>query len=56
MNGLSQLVLTGSQTWWKIYRKKIDNFIVHPDHRSKVDCKLTDYVDAKARAKAGIMM
>jgi GNAT superfamily N-acetyltransferase len=47
--------ITGFWTAMKLWTGKyieIDNFIVHPDHRSKgIGKVMTDYIDLKARAE-----
>lgn len=54
------VALTGFWTGFKLWSGKyieIDNFIVHPDHRSKGLGKvMTDYIDAKAKEEECTMI
>lgn len=52
--------ITGFWTGYKLWSGKyieIDNFIVHPDHRSKgIGKMMTDYIDNKARENGCTMI
>ncbi|HEY4618510.1 MAG TPA: GNAT family N-acetyltransferase [Flavobacterium sp.] len=54
------VAVTGFWTGFKLWSGKyieIDNFIVHPEHRSKgLGKMLTDYVDAKAKEEGCTMI
>lgn len=54
------VALTGFWTGFKLWSGKyieIDNFIVHPEHRSKgLGKMLTDYIDAKAKEEGCTMI
>lgn len=54
------VAITGFWTGFKLWSGKyieIDNFIVHPDHRSKgLGKMLTDYIDTKAKEEGCTMI